>query len=64
MRFWWTFCLIVAVVSLGGCTAPGDFCISYTEVVIERKAASALVAADRGAAEQIATNERLYDECK
>lgn len=53
---------LLAVAS-SGCTATGNFCDIYLPVEMNRPAATALVAEDRGAAERIATNEETYESC-
>ena len=56
--------LIVLLASAtSGCVQAGNFCEVYVPADMGRAGATALVTADRGAAERIAINEETYKGC-
>lgn len=54
---------LTVLLALGSCVDPGSFCTQYLPLDLSREGASALVQADRGAAERAATNEESWRDC-
>lgn len=52
-----------ALIVLSNCAKPGDFCFSYTDVVLNEETSSLLLEKDRDAAVAIAANRLLYERC-
>ena len=60
-----TLILLTSCLAISGCMTPqGSYCAVYQPLNMNREAATALVAADRQAAEAAVVNEETYGECK